>query len=180
VDAGPASYAWLDDLFEILADRMLGGVDVRIVLPNYNAYAYGWTTEVALNKIVAKIKTSLVRRIKSAMLADGKTRAYDSVADFVCQELSLATLRMNSTAEAWSAGPARKFGNHGKLFMIDDEAFYIGSQNLYISNLFEWGLLVDGPTLTAQIKSDYWDDLWLYAERTAVSGPGVKTCEIAP
>ena len=34
-------------------------------------------------------------------------------------------------------------GAHTKFWMVDDAAFYLGSQNLYPNNLAEWGMIID-------------------------------------
>jgi hypothetical protein len=47
-----------------------------------------------------------------------------------------------------------------KHFIVDDIACYIGSQNLYICDLAEWGVLIDNPTETESIKAQYWDPMW--------------------
>lgn len=67
---------------------------------------------------------------------------------------------------------------HQKFFMIDDQAFYVGSQNLYPSgfrtrandpinplarNLYEYGLLIDDRALAGEVKTGYWDFIWGHA-----------------
>jgi hypothetical protein len=47
-----------------------------------------------------------------------------------------------------------------KHFIVDDIACYIGSQNLYICDLAEWGVLIDDPAETESIKAQYWDPMW--------------------
>lgn len=44
--------------------------------------------------------------------------------------------------------------------MIDDQAFYLGSQNLYVANLAEWGILVDDKQTAQQVLDDYWNLVW--------------------
>merc|ERR1712146_45791 len=56
--------------------------------------------------------------------------------------------------------PEGKAGNHAKFFIVDKKAYYMGSQNLYIANLGEWGVLVDDESVTQQILSEYWNPLW--------------------
>merc|ERR1712241_899677 len=48
----------------------------------------------------------------------------------------------------------------GKFFMIDDCCYYIGSQNLYIANLAEWGVVVDCEEKTHSILEQYWNPMW--------------------
>ena len=47
-----------------------------------------------------------------------------------------------------------------KHFIIDDICTYIGSQNLYICDLAEWGVVIDNETATKKIKSEYWEPMW--------------------
>lgn len=43
---------------------------------------------------------------------------------------------------------------------MDDICCYIGSQNLYICDLAEWGVVIDSPSTVENIKSQYWDPMW--------------------
>ena len=47
-----------------------------------------------------------------------------------------------------------------KHFIVDDIACYIGSQNLYICDLAEWGVVIDNPEQVESIKESYWDPMW--------------------
>ena len=47
-----------------------------------------------------------------------------------------------------------------KHFMVDDICCYIGSQNLYICDLAEWGVVIDDPAAVQSIKEQYWDPMW--------------------
>ncbi len=56
--------------------------------------------------------------------------------------------------------------------MVDETAFYVGSQNLYPSTigdylgpeLNEYGWLIDDTTLATQIKESYWIPIWSQIE----------------
>ena len=50
--------------------------------------------------------------------------------------------------------------NHSKYIIVDDVCSYTGSQNLYVSNLAEWGVIVDDAKLTAKMLEDYWNPMW--------------------
>jgi len=39
-------------------------------------------------------------------------------------------------------------------------ATYIGSQNLYICDLAEWGVIIDHEATTRQIMAEYWHPMW--------------------
>ena len=43
-----------------------------------------------------------------------------------------------------------------KHFIIDDICCYIGSQNLYICDLAEWGVVIDDAPSVKKIKEEYW------------------------
>ena len=51
-------------------------------------------------------------------------------------------------------------GLHSKHFIIDDVCCYIGSQNLYVCDLAEWGVVIDNAEAVRDIKEKYWDQLW--------------------
>jgi len=97
------------------------------------------------------------------------------------EKVHLATLRFypnealppNSDAWEWlmEDGSRSPPGNHAKIYIVDDELFYVGSDNAYpiywnMSGLQEFGYLVakteaDG-TLWQPLRS-YWDSLWQYS-----------------
>ena len=54
-------------------------------------------------------------------------------------------------------------GMHAKHFIVDDIATYIGSQNLYICDLAEWGVVIDDEAQTQKIMEEYWNPLWKYS-----------------
>lgn len=47
--------------------------------------------------------------------------------------------------------------------MIDQKCYYLGSQNLYVVNLAEWGLIIDSSAACAKMKTEYWDVLWKHS-----------------
>jgi phosphatidylserine/phosphatidylglycerophosphate/cardiolipin synthase-like enzyme len=98
--------------------------------------------------------------------------------DRLCRNLHLAPLRFGPDAEwphaQWPHG--RPIGNHAKLWMIDEQAFYIGSDNFYPVNLQEFGYIVDDRAAAAQLVESYWRPLWLWSSRAAVSGEEAQTC----
>jgi phosphatidylserine/phosphatidylglycerophosphate/cardiolipin synthase-like enzyme len=79
---------------------------------------------------------------------------------------------------------------HNKFVMVDEKAFYVGSQNLYpsaigetslrpipgtsggllpVPELNEYGFLIDDTSLAAVIKRDYWDPVWTASRTTEVA-----------
>jgi murine toxin len=65
-------------------------------------------------------------------------------------------------------------GNHAKLMIIDDEAYVVGSDNLYPGSLAEFDYLVEGPEAVAELLKVYWEPLWKYA------GPHARTLDNDP
>jgi phosphatidylserine/phosphatidylglycerophosphate/cardiolipin synthase-like enzyme len=51
-------------------------------------------------------------------------------------------------------------GMHAKHFIIDDTCTYIGSQNFYICDLAEWGVVIDDEATTKRMVSEYWGPMW--------------------
>ena len=87
----------------------------------------------------------------------------------LCDRLTLAQMRFSDEDDTWNNGAG--VGNHAKLLVADDTTFYLGSQNLYLSDLAEFGLIVDDEEITAELMEDYWTPMWTTSVRTAVSGP---------
>lgn len=56
-------------------------------------------------------------------------------------------------------------GNHAKIMIIDDEAYVLGSDNLYPGFLSEFNYLVEGEDAVRDLLTNYWGPLW------AASGP---------
>ena len=66
--------------------------------------------------------------------------------------------------------------NHAKFWMVDDRTFYIGSDNMYPVNLQEYGYIVDDRKAAGEILEAWWNSLWQWSQRAAVSGRGVDKC----
>jgi len=64
----------------------------------------------------------------------------------------------NAGSNEWADG--KTMGNHAKHFIIDDRAYYVGSQNLYVCDLAEWGVLTDDEKQTKKMMSEYWTPMW--------------------
>ena len=61
------------------------------------------------------------------------------------------------------AALARPIANHAKHIIIDDVCYYIGSQNLYVCDLAEWGVVIDCQKLTQRCIDQYWKPMWAAA-----------------
>lgn len=82
----------------------------------------------------------------------------------LCKHVHFARLRQ-SPAATWASG--RPIANHAKVVIVDDQAHYVGSQNLYDANLAEFGVIVDDQTATKQLIADYWSNLAKHSTPTA-------------
>jgi phosphatidylserine/phosphatidylglycerophosphate/cardiolipin synthase-like enzyme len=172
VDLGSASYDWPTRLMTTLTRKALkSDFDLKIVLsaPGAGAYSYGWTLEDVLTHWRTIIETD------PALSAEVQAAGYTATT-LLCERVSLASIRINDTDATWAGG--MPMGNHSKFWVVDAKAFYVGSQNLYISNLFEWGVLVDDAARTQEAIAAFWTPTWTYSQLAAVSGPGVADCAL--
>jgi murine toxin len=86
-------------------------------------------------------------------------------------------------------------GNHAKIMIVDDEAYVLGSDNLYPGFLSEFDYLVEGQQAVNDLLDNYWNRLWSYSgpyrinasgdggyTRTEpeVGGPGTSWSDTAP
>ena len=91
----------------------------------------------------------------------------------LCEHVHLAPFRFGPD-DKWPDHAT--FATHMKLWMIDDRAFYIGSDNMYPVNLQEFGYIVDDKKAAGELLDAYWKPLWQWSQRAAVSGSGVENC----
>jgi len=147
----PAEY--LRALGEAIYNR---GVDVEIVLsnplsvpgglsPSAACYGNGWDCVDVACEIINSMK-------EHGCNDDAKFR------QMVQENLRITFLRSKKGSEEWADGG--HIGNHAKFFMVDDKCYYVGSQNLYIANLAEWGIVVDDEAQTQKVLEEYWNPMW--------------------
>ena len=79
----------------------------------------------------------------------------------------------HSNSNTYSDGG--NIGLHSKFFIIDDICSYIGSQNLYICDLVEWGVIIDDQTETEKMIDFYWKPMW---EASYIEGEDCNTQEV--
>lgn len=179
-DIGPVkrvgvSFApWPEKLMTAMVAAMARGVDVSFVLSNpksvpgnvsaisayFNTYDNGWSLEDVGKKFVA-----------FAAAHPEATNGRDP-AELVCSKLRLAHLRMGDT-ESWPGGAT--YANHAKVIVVDDRAFYLGSQNAYVANLAEFGMIVDDASTTRRFVQSYLERAERWSMRTAI-GAGAGAC----
>jgi phosphatidylserine/phosphatidylglycerophosphate/cardiolipin synthase-like enzyme len=82
----------------------------------------------------------------------------DKLRETVQDNLRVCFVRCQRGGSNYSGGGS--LGLHSKHFIVDDVCCYIGSQNLYTCDLAEWGVVIDSPEAVADIKQNYWDQLW--------------------
>ncbi|MFI5002846.1 MAG: hypothetical protein ACHQK9_23415, partial [Reyranellales bacterium] len=173
-----------DTLFpESTIDRLVdflrrGDGHIYIVLSNLGAEGtsgISYSNGVPLKTLAKHLRDNFERRLE---LRDPKLRyeirkGPDPVNALLCERVHLAPFRFGPD-ESWPGG--KPIANHSKLWMIDDRAFYIGSDNMYPVNLQEFGYIVDDRKAAQQLIDDYWTPLWQWSQRAAVSGSGVENC----
>jgi phosphatidylserine/phosphatidylglycerophosphate/cardiolipin synthase-like enzyme len=164
---GKVDRAWPESALGQIAD-LIGnkGGDVYIILSNLGAagpvgsYSNGVPIEDVAKKIrdVVHQRTGLDEPALSAL---------------VCQHLHLAPLRFGLDV-SWPKD--QPIGTHAKFWMVDERAFYIGSENLYPTDLQEFGYIVEDASAAAQIRRDYWDKAWKWSSAAAISGENAPHC----
>lgn len=131
-------------------------VDIEIVLSNPRSipdnlspteanYGNGWTCADVASEIIKTIKDQF-----------GDVDDED-LREKVSENLRVCYIKQNQCT-TWPTG--KTLGYHAKHFIIDDMAYYIGSQNLYIADLAEWGVLVDSKEETQRAMEIYWYPIW--------------------
>jgi phosphatidylserine/phosphatidylglycerophosphate/cardiolipin synthase-like enzyme len=166
-DVGPvgAGNPWPEPYLRALAAAAGRGVDVQIVMTNLNArpdglsagsssYSNGWTP------------ADVVQQVAAYASAHAEVMAGADATTALCSHLHVATLRQGAD-DTWPNGAT--FANHAKLAIVDDAAFYLGSQNWYPANLFELGYIVDDAAITHQLLDAYFTRAWTASSRDVVS-----------
>jgi len=148
---------WPKDYLEALGRAIWEReVDVEIILSNPDSqpdglgcteanYGNGWTCRDVSSEIIKTIETQF------------GTQDPDILRERVGDNLRVCYLRQKLGTK-WADGMT--LGYHAKHFIIDDIAFYMGSQNLYLADLAEWGVLVDDAETTKLCMQQYWNPIW--------------------
>ena len=132
------------------------GVDVEMVLSNPNSipgglkgteanYGNGWSCVDVAAEIIKSIQ-----------------KQYSDVDDVKLRSMILDNLRICFIRHGKSPNYAdgKTIGLHSKHFIVDDICCYIGSQNLYMCDLAEWGIVVDSEVEVKKIMNDYFAPMW--------------------
>jgi phosphatidylserine/phosphatidylglycerophosphate/cardiolipin synthase-like enzyme len=144
---------YLSALGRVIWER---GVDVEIVLSNPNSipgglkpteanYGNGWSCVDVAAEIIKTIR-----------------QQFPNASDTALREKVAANLRVcflrSKRGQQWEDG--QSIGLHSKHFIVDDICCYIGSQNLYICDLAEWGVVIDHKEQVQSFMDEYWIPLW--------------------
>jgi phosphatidylserine/phosphatidylglycerophosphate/cardiolipin synthase-like enzyme len=144
-------------LFDELARKVADGIPVTIVVSNEDgaiSLLEGYSAKPPDTMSVMR------KRLRKLLGSDAAaTRA-------ACESLTVARFRY-SDAATWPNG--KQPALHGKVVAVDDEAFYVGSQNAYPNQLQEFGYIIEDPRAMADFKRDYLDPMVRYSSQAALS-----------
>jgi phosphatidylserine/phosphatidylglycerophosphate/cardiolipin synthase-like enzyme len=166
--------SWPDDIVGALADAMVRGVDVYVVLSDLNATAGGLTPSQGQYSN-GWSATDVAAHIQSYMQSNPGYPTGADLTSLLCTKLHVAPIRYSSDA-TWPDGTP--FANHAKTLEVDEQAFYVGSQNVYPAGLQEIGFIVDDSRATSQWLSAYWANVWGASKVGAVTGTEAATCAL--
>ncbi|MFP2925530.1 Vps62-related protein [Pyxidicoccus sp. 3LG] len=159
---------WPKQLFSEIGMALKRGVVFRVVLSNPSAsygHSYNWT----LQYVMRRLYDTLWYEFPSA----------DKLKQALCKNFQLATLRYSPTENEYphsdvdqnNEETGRKgIANHAKSILVDQRLFFMSSQNLYVSDLSEFGYIVEHADTAAAYYSSYWSPLWQNSQRTRISG----------
>jgi len=147
---------YLSELGRVLWEK---GVDVEIVLSNPGSipgglsateacYGNGWSCV----DVAAEIIKTIRKQFPEAEDDDLRKK--------VAENLRVCFIRQER-GNAWEDGMT--MGMHAKHFIVDDCTTYIGSQNLYVCDLAEWGVVIDNAEQTQKFMEEYWNPMWKYS-----------------
>ncbi|MEI6204913.1 MAG: hypothetical protein WCP68_23450, partial [Enhydrobacter sp.] len=166
------------NLERLVTFLMRDGGDVYIVLSNDGSTGPdggNYSNGVSLATLARHLRDMVQGRLeaKDPHLRYAVRTGPDPANALLCEHVHLAPFRFGLDAKWPDHGT---FGVHTKFWMIDDRAFYIGSDNMYPVNLQEYGYIVDDRKAAGELLDAYWKPLWQWSQRAAVSGPDVRNC----
>lgn len=157
-----------NDLLEHISLALLREVDVYLLLSE-TYWWNGWT----LSQVSNEIRKYLLENMESISAAHDLPRpgADFDITAMLCKKLHIAGAR---------DGVGALVANHAKVVIADDDAFYMGSQNLYpggladplITQLAEFGYIVDDEATTQRFIRSFWEPVWNAASPRAIAGSG--------
>ncbi|RJQ76316.1 phospholipase [Pseudonocardiaceae bacterium YIM PH 21723] len=144
--------------YDAMAAKLLAGVKVRMVVSdpaNYQNHGLGGYSQI---KSMNEISDVLRNRLNNITKDSVKTKKA------MCENLQLAPFR-SGPGNTWADG--KPYALHHKLISVDDEAFYLGSKNLYPNWLQDFGYVVENKTASAHLKSELLDQQWKFSKEAA-------------
>ena len=124
---------FLEAISEAILDK---NATIEIILSHHSTHDYG---DYMGGKAFIKVITDYVTK-----KLNGNT---DSAREVIKNKLSLRQTPENTY-------------NHSKFWMVDDDIFYVGSENIYPAFLQEYGYIIGDKSASADILQTYWSPLW--------------------
>jgi phosphatidylserine/phosphatidylglycerophosphate/cardiolipin synthase-like enzyme len=158
--------SWPERALDALARLLAAGGDVYMILSNPGAAGPigTYSMQVPLETVAMKMRDKLREH---ATLNDA------ALTDLLCQRFHLAPLRFGPDA-TWPDD--KPIGTHAKFWMIDERAFHIGAENLYPTELQEFGYIVENRAAAARALRDLWEPAWKWSSAAAISGAEAPSC----
>ncbi|KAL7544220.1 hypothetical protein ACHAWF_007601 [Thalassiosira exigua] len=142
-------FVWPKDYLTAMGNAMYErGVDIEIVLSNPDStpgYYHNWDCVDIASEIIKSIQEH------HSEVDDARLRA------MVRENLRVCFIRHNKSS---TYGDGTPIALHSKHFIVDDLCCYVGSQNLYICDLAEWGVVIDNEVEVRKIMDDYYLPMW--------------------
>lgn len=165
-----------DELITALSKLIIAGKQVSIIISDQGAQDN--TSFSYAGNSVEDTALYIAKKVKSLMSGSD----ISSVRELLALNLHVAPLRFfdkdgNPKYKddwKWRSDNGKRViepGNHAKVYIIDDEAFYVGSDNAYappFSNgmgLQEFGFMFFGKEATDKFMEDYWGKSWHYSQQ---------------
>mmetsp|Transcript_16980 Transcript_16980/g.47618 ORF Transcript_16980/g.47618 Transcript_16980/m.47618 type:complete len:556 (-) Transcript_16980:62-1729(-) len=112
-------------------------------------YGNGWTCDEVAEEIIASIR----RQFPEECHEDP-----DRLVSKIKSHLRICYIRLPNGSTKYSDGS--NVGLHAKHFIVDDRCCYVGSQNLYLCDLAEWGVVIDHSESVERMMDEYWHPMW--------------------
>jgi hypothetical protein len=119
------------------------------------------TSQLKPSTVIAYNSYSSLQNVHDAILDKlllYPNETYFSAQQELTQKLHLASIDFNNSNDS-------KMNSHNKLLIIDNHLFYIGSYNIYLTYLQEFGLLIDSEEATTILNDNLWNPMWNNADK---------------
>jgi phosphatidylserine/phosphatidylglycerophosphate/cardiolipin synthase-like enzyme len=153
--------SWNFVLFREMGKAIQRGVDIYITLSNPG----GWAGDLPTSEFAqytsdppSRVNEYLLHVMTKYLQVDSTEAKRAMGAHF-----RVSSLRYSADETYPGATP---IPNHAKTMIVDDRVFYIGSQNLYLCDLNEFGYVVEDPAAAQSYLDQYWTPLWAQSGRT--------------